>query len=98
MPSRFEPCGLNQMYSLRYGAVPIVHATGGLKDTVRDGVTGFVYDQADAEGLRQTIARALALFADKPAWRKMMLAGMNQDFSWDKSARQYATLYARLLA
>jgi starch synthase len=98
MPSRFEPCGLNQMYSLRYGSVPVVHATGGLKDTVADGVTGFVYHKANAHNLWLTIERALALFADKPAWRKMMLAGMQQDFSWENSARQYAELYGRLLA
>jgi starch synthase len=98
MPSRFEPCGLNQMYSLRYGSVPIVHATGGLKDTVDDGVTGFVYHEANAHGLWLAIERALALFAKKPAWRKMMLAGMNQDFSWEKSARQYQALYQGLCA
>ena len=98
MPSRFEPCGLNQMYSLRYGAVPVVHATGGLKDTVADGVTGFVYHKSDAHNLWLAIERALALYADKPAWRKMMLAGMQQDFSWENSARQYAELYGRLLA
>ncbi|MDR3394777.1 MAG: glycogen synthase GlgA [Parasulfuritortus sp.] len=97
MPSRFEPCGLNQMYSLRYGSVPIVHATGGLKDTVEDGVTGFVYREPNSHGLWVAIERALALFAQKPAWRKMMLAGMKQDFSWEKSAREYAALYDRLL-
>jgi starch synthase len=96
MPSRFEPCGLNQMYSLRYGSVPIVHATGGLKDTVEDGVTGFVYYEANAHSLWLAIERALALFAKKPAWRKMMLAGMNQDFSWERSAKEYQTLYEKL--
>jgi starch synthase len=98
MPSRFEPCGLNQMYSLRYGSVPIVHATGGLRDTVEEGVSGFVYHKADAHNLWLAIERALARFADKPAWRKMMLAGMRQDFSWERSAREYAALYAQLLA
>jgi starch synthase len=98
MPSRFEPCGLNQIYSLRYGSVPIVHATGGLRDTVEEGVSGFVYHKADAHNLWLAIERALAHFDDKTAWRKMMLAGMNQDFSWERSAREYATLYAQLLA
>jgi len=98
MPSRFEPCGLSQMYSLRYGSVPIVHATGGLKDTVKEGVTGFVYHKADSHNLWLAIKRALNLYADKLAWRKMMLAGMKQDFSWERSAREYATLYGQMLA
>ena len=98
MPSRFEPCGLNQMYSLRYGSIPIVHATGGLKDTVREGVTGFVYHKPDAYNLWLAIERALARFEDKAAWRKMMLAGMKQDLSWEKSAREYAAVYAGLAA
>ncbi len=97
MPSRFEPCGLNQMYSLRYGTVPVVHATGGLKDTVGDGVTGFVFHTPAAAALWQAIERALATYADKTAWRRMMQAGMGQDFSWEKSARAYADLYASLL-
>jgi starch synthase len=98
MPSRFEPCGLNQMYSLRYGAVPVVHATGGLKDTVEDGVTGFVYHRSNADNLWLTIERALALYEDKPAWRRMMQAGMQQDFSWEKSAREYEAVYKRVIA
>jgi starch synthase len=98
MPSRFEPCGLNQMYSQRYGTVPIVGATGGLKDTVEDGVTGFVMSEPSAPGLWLAIERALAAYADKPAWRHMMQAGMQQDFSWERSARQYAALYEKLAA
>jgi starch synthase len=97
MPSRFEPCGLNQMYSLRYGSVPVVHATGGLRDTVEDEVTGFVYHKADSKSLWTAIERALNLFADQPAWHTMMLAGMTRDFSWEKRAHEYAALYAQLI-
>jgi starch synthase len=97
MPSRFEPCGLNQIYSLRYGTVPIVHATGGLRDTVEDGVTGFQFEEAVPHALWLAVERALALYADKPAWKKMMLAGMSRDFSWEKSAKAYAAMYAGML-
>lgn len=98
MPSRFEPCGLNQMYSLRYGTVPVVHATGGLRDTVDDGVTGFVFDVASAHGLWLAIERALAAYADRTAWQRIMRAGMARDFSWERSAREYLGLYERTLA
>jgi len=98
MPSRFEPCGLNQMYSLRYGAVPVVHATGGLRDTVEDNVNGFVFTDPSAHGLWLAIERALAVWADKPAWKRLMQAGMTRDFSWEKSAREYQRLYQRVLA
>ena len=97
MPSRFEPCGLNQLYSLRYGTVPIVHATGGLKDTVEDGVTGFVFHEPTAHALWLAVDRALHAYADGKAWQRMMRAGMTRDFSWEKSARAYAALYRRLL-
>lgn len=97
MPSRFEPCGLNQMYSQRYGAVPVVYATGGLKDTVEDGVTGFVFTEPSAEGLWQTVRRALSTYRDKPTWRRLMQAGMQKDFSWEASANQYTWLYKLLV-
>ena len=97
MPSRFEPCGLNQLYSLRYGTVPIVHATGGLKDTVEDGVTGFVFQEPTPHALWLAIERALHAYADAKAWQRMMRAGMKRDFSWEKSAREYAALYRGLL-
>ncbi|HNH89715.1 MAG TPA: glycogen synthase GlgA [Thiobacillaceae bacterium] len=96
MPSRFEPCGLNQMYSLRYGTPPVVHATGGLRDTVEDGVTGFVFQEPTAHALWLAVERALDLYAQKGAWKKMMLAGMHKDFSWESSARQYAALYREI--
>jgi starch synthase len=104
MPSRFEPCGLNQMYSLRYGTVPIVRRVGGLADTVVDAstqalaagtATGFVFDGATPDALTAAVVRALALYADEPRWRALALNGMGQDFSWNKSAQEYFALYGR---
>ncbi len=97
MPSRFEPCGLNQLYSLRYGTVPIVHATGGLKDTVEDGVTGFVFQETTPHALWVAVDRALNTYADPKAWQRIMRAGMSRDYSWEKSAREYEALYQGLL-
>ena len=96
MPSRFEPCGLNQMYSLRYGTIPIVRAVGGLADTVIDGWNGFVVPQHTPGSLLVTIRRALTAFADQPAWQAMQTAGMRQDHSWDRSAAEYVKIYDRL--
>jgi starch synthase len=98
MPSRFEPCGLNQMYSQRYGSLPIVHATGGLKDTVTDGVDGFVFDEPTPHGLWLAVERALAAYADKSVMRRMMATAMSRDHSWEKSARAYSNLYEVLAA
>ena len=102
MPSRFEPCGLNQMYSLRYGTVPIVRRVGGLADTVRDisagaRATGFVFDEHTPEALLATLRRAVALFADKKRWLRIQRAGMALDHSWDRSAREYVKIYERAL-
>jgi starch synthase len=102
MPSRFEPCGLNQMYSLRYGTVPIVRATGGLDDTVinyneRSGRgTGFKFKEYTPEALVRTVKRALKVFARRKDWRALQLSGMRQDFSWDASAREYVKVYRNL--
>jgi starch synthase len=99
MPSRYEPCGLNQIYSLRYGTIPIVRATGGLDDTIEDydpatgNGTGFKFHQYDAEELLKAIGRAITVFANKPAWRKIMKQAMQKDFSWEASAKKYVTLY-----
>jgi starch synthase len=104
MPSRFEPCGLNQMYSMRYGTVPIVRATGGLEDTVTDynektgSGTGFKFKEYTASALAGAIERARATFAKPSIWKKLQQAGMAQDFSWDRSAREYVKLYERALA
>lgn len=103
MPSRFEPGGLNQLYSLRYGTVPIVRATGGLVDTVRaveedpEGGTGFVFREYTPEALLGVLRRAVDLYRRQPArWRALMVRGMREDFSWRASARTYLTLYRRL--
>ncbi|MBK8998048.1 MAG: glycogen synthase [Myxococcales bacterium] len=103
MPSRYEPCGLNQLYSLRYGTVPIVHKTGGLADTVQlfnpktGRGTGFPFEQHDAQGLTWGLETALKLYRDPSVWRKIMLNGMAQNFSWAVQAKQYELLYERLL-
>jgi starch synthase len=103
MPSRFEPCGLNQMYSLKYGTVPIVHKVGGLADTVepwspttRTG-TGFVFTQFTPEALLQAIRDAQECWNDRQAWRVLQRNGMERDFSWDHQAEEYAALYKKLV-
>ncbi|MEJ2602191.1 MAG: glycogen synthase [Gammaproteobacteria bacterium] len=104
MPSAFEPCGLNQMYSLRYGTVPIVRATGGLADSVHpfdpdsgEG-TGIVFEHFDAGGLRWALETALALYEDRAAWRKLQRNGMREDFSWERQTARYVALFRELLA
>jgi starch synthase len=101
MPSRFEPSGLNQMYSLRYGTVPVVRATGGLADTVRnydpatgDG-TGFTFDEYSSEALIGTLRWAVETFRNAQVWRRIQLAGMREDHSWDAAAEQYVSIYER---
>ncbi|MFN7914205.1 MAG: glycogen synthase GlgA [Vicinamibacterales bacterium] len=100
MPSQFEPCGLNQMYSLRYGTVPVVRRVGGLADTVEDywpgrfDATGFVFDDYSEWTLLNTLKRAVWVYWDnKDAWRALQLNGMRQDLSWDRSAREYVNIY-----
>jgi starch synthase len=93
MPSRYEPCGLGQLISLRYGAIPLVRRTGGLADTVRDAETGFVFDAANATELRRACERAIATFEQPDGWRAMQERGMRQDWSWGTAARKYASLY-----
>ena len=104
MPSRFEPCGLNQMYSLRYGTVPVVRATGGLADTVHnyDPETsegnGFTFRDYTPEAMLGALRRAVELYRrDQQAWRELMVRGMQEDHSWGASAREYLRLYQRLL-
>ncbi len=101
MPSRFEPCGLNQLYSLRYGTVPVVHAVGGLKDTVRhykekEG-NGIVFNTYCADALFQAVTEALELYENVKEYRKTRKRGMEEDFSWSRSAVQYENLYEELL-
>ncbi|MEW6432855.1 MAG: glycogen synthase GlgA [Myxococcota bacterium] len=97
MPSRFEPCGLNQMYSLLYGSVPVVREVGGLKDTVvdvtRPGGTGIVFPEATSDGLARAVLRAVELFRRPDEYRQVQRRGMAQDFSWERSARAYEALY-----
>jgi starch synthase len=99
MPSRFEPCGLNQMYSLRYGTIPVVRATGGLQDTVTDPAenlreaTGFKFREYAPPALEGAVARALQGFATPEPWKRMQRAGMEKDHSWDASAREYVKVY-----
>ncbi len=104
MPSRYEPCGLNQIYSLKYGTVPIVRATGGLDDTIRDFTladqegNGFKFVDYSSICLLETIQRALQVYRDKGQWEKLMLRGMSADFSWEQSARTYVRVYQETLA
>ncbi|ROR32872.1 glycogen synthase GlgA [Inmirania thermothiophila] len=107
MPSRFEPCGLSQLYSLRYGTLPVVRRTGGLADTVIDALphhlraglaTGFVFDQAEPWALAEALGRALDLYRDRRAWRRLQDTGMGLDFGWPESARQYLAVYRAAVA
>jgi len=97
MPSRYEPCGLAQMIAMHYGCVPVVRTTGGLKDTVQEGKTGFLFDKALPESLAEALTRALSVYANPEKWRRFQRNGMKEDFSWTKSARQYAILYRSLI-
>jgi starch synthase len=107
IPSRFEPCGLTQLYGLRYGCVPVAARTGGLADTIIDAneaalaagvATGFLFDEVTPESLAHALRRANTLFGDRDAWRIMQKRGMKADFSWKRSGLHYAELYKRLLS
>jgi starch synthase len=107
MPSAYEPCGLNQMYSMHYGTVPVVRATGGLADTVVDQAngtkknpaTGFTFDKYDPKAFWKALERALTLYKTSPVeWRQLQINGMNKDFSWGRSALKYAELYEKVLS
>jgi starch synthase len=106
MPSRFEPCGLNQMYSQRYGTPPVVHATGGLRDSVVDctpetlkqrTATGFMFAPLNADALLEACLRAVTAYRDKRIWRQLQKNAMSRDFSWEARAQQYLDLYRGLL-
>ena len=105
MPSRYEPCGLNQIYSLKYGTIPIVRKTGGLADTVTDfyeakiantTATGFSFKDYSAKALTGAVRRALKIYSSADEWKKLQLNGMKMDYSWNQSAEQYDKLYSRL--
>ena len=97
MPSRYEPCGLNQIYSLKYGTVPVVRATGGLDDTIEDS-TGFKFRDYSGDALLETVRLALRAYQDLNQWVQRMRRGMDKDFSWSASAGEYVELYRRLAA
>ena len=105
VPSRFEPCGLTQLYALRYGTLPLVRRVGGLADTVVDAsatsladgsATGFAFDESGPEALIATIGRAIALFSEREVWQRMIRQAMTRDFSWEAAARQYLAVYRTL--
>ena len=104
MPSRTEPCGLTQMYALRYGTIPVVRSTGGLVDTVepfdaaRNTGTGFRFDAADGTGLMWALDQALAARKSPRAWKALMRRAMERDFSWHRQAQAYVDLYRRAIA
>jgi starch synthase len=105
MPSRFEPCGMNQMYSQRYGTPPIANATGGLVDTVIDeangaarDATGFLISEPTVEALVEGARRAVEAYRDAPRWKRLQTRGMQRDFGWGPAARAYARIYAGLLS
>ena len=106
MPSHYEPCGLNQMYSMKYGTVPIVRRTGGLADSVvafsperlsTGEATGFLFDKPTAEALLAAIREAVSVYHDRESWKKLMLNGLAQDWSWNRSARKYKELYEKAI-
>jgi len=103
MPSRFEPCGLNQMYSLRYGTIPIVRATGGLDDSVVDltenaqQATGIKFQEPSPSALAKAIRKALVLYQRKPLLESLRQNGMAKDFSWDRTAGEYLGVYERII-
>jgi starch synthase len=96
MPSRYEPCGLAQMIAMRYGCVPLARATGGLRDTIADGRTGFLFTESSPTVMCAAMRRALPLLADHDRWRSIQQAAMSEDFSWDRSAQSYQQLYFSL--
>lgn len=98
MPSRYEPCGLAQMIAMRYGCVPVVRATGGLIDTVQEGRTGFLFPKSEPASMEAAIVRALDTYAEPGLWRQFQRNDMQEDFSWPRSAGQYAHIYKSLLS
>src|SRR6185437_12646533 len=106
IPSRFEPCGLTQMYGLAYGCVPVAARTGGLNDTIIDAneaalnqgvATGILFDEITGDGLADALRRTVALYAQKDVWTRIQQRGMAADFSWKRSGARYAALYKSLL-
>jgi starch synthase len=104
MPSRYEPCGLNQMYSLKYGTIPVVRATGGLDDTIEEfdaksgKGNGFKFAEYSSQALTEKMKRALEVYRNQELWMKLVRNGMGEDFSWERSARKYENIYHKALA
>lgn len=96
MPSKFEPCGLGQMISMRYGTIPIGRKTGGLADTIKNKKTGFFFEKYESEALLETIKEALKCYQKQKKWNEMIKTAMSEDFSWQKSAQKYLKLYKKL--
>jgi len=103
MPSYYEPCGLNQLYSLKYGTIPIVRETGGLADSIKNynpdtgEGNGFTFKEYNAQAMLTAIKNAVELFADKKTWIELQKKGMAEDFSWDRAAEKYLELYEKVL-
>jgi starch synthase len=103
MPSRYEPCGLNQMYSLKYGTIPVVRATGGLEDTIREfdprtgRGNGFKFTPYSAQALASCVRRAVSSFKKRDLWARLVRNAMRADFSWETAARKYLRLYEKVL-
>ena len=97
VPSKYEPCGLTQMIAMRYGTIPLVRKTGGLADSVEDGVTGFVFTRYSATDLVLAMTRTVAAWKNPKQWGAMIRSAMRQDFSWKRSAHEYLSLYKRLV-
>lgn len=102
MPSRYEPCGLNQMFSLKYGTIPVVRKTGGLADTIVDYIedpskgNGFVFERYDRQDMLAALRNAVDLFSDTSTWQKLMKRGMRLNFSWQAAAEKYVKIYNKL--
>jgi len=101
IPSRYEPCGLTQMIAMRYGCIPLARATGGLKDTIKDqkdgdNNNGFLFENSTSDSFSQTMLRAVNIYDQTKIWKKLQINGMNTDFSWEKSALEYAKIYLKL--
>jgi starch synthase len=103
MPSAYEPCGMNQMYSLKYGTIPIVYKVGGLSETIEEynpaekSGNGFVFEKYTVKELIRAVKRALKIYKKRDIWTELQLSGMQEDFSWDRSAKEYLNLYMTLL-
>lgn len=98
MPSRYEPCGLGQMIAMRYGTIPVARKTGGLADTIEDGITGFLFEEYSIDAFKEKIEKAIDCYSNKELWHEFIKNAMNRDFSWNKSAKRYIDIYKKLIS